>query len=134
MTLTIKRAPARRPVPPRRKPPKVSIADRLVAILPISERTLHRIVTWSIFACVMVGLAVAASVVGIPGAVGTAIAEGVGRAGFRVEQIEVTGLSRAARMTVYADALDQKSRALPLFVLVAVCVFLLVRLGWFLVA
>lgn len=50
----------------------------------------------------------------MPGAIGVAIAEGVGRAGFRVEQVEVTGLSRMDRMTVYAVALDQKSRAMPL--------------------
>ena len=130
MSRTIKRAPARRPVPPRRKPPKVSIADRLVAVLPVSEHTLHRIVTWSIFGLVMAGLVIAASVIGIPGAVGTAIAEGIGRAGFRVEQIEVTGLSRADRMAVYADALDQKSRAMPLIDLEAVREKLLARQGW----
>jgi cell division protein FtsQ len=130
MSRTIKRAPARRPVPPRRKPPKVSLADRLVAVLPISEHTLHRIVTWSIFGLVMAGLVIAASVIGIPGAVGTAIAEGIGRAGFRVEQIEVTGLTRADRMAVYADALDQKSRAMPLIDLEAVREKLLARQGW----
>ena len=130
MSRTIKRAPARRPVPPRRKPPRVSLADRLVAVLPISEHMLHRIVTWSIFGLVMAGLAIAASVIGIPGAVGTAIAEGIGRAGFRVEQIEVTGLSRADRMAVYADALDQKSRAMPLIDLEAVREKLLARQGW----
>lgn len=42
------------------------------------------------------------------------LAEGVGRAGFRVGEIEVTGLKRMDRMTVYAQALDQQSRAMPL--------------------
>lgn len=130
MSRTIKRAPARRPVPPRRKPPTVSFADRLVAVLPISEQTLHRIVTWSIFAVILVAAMVGASLVGIPGAVGTAIAEGIGRAGFRVEQIQITGVSRTDAMMVYADALDQRSRAMPLIDLEQVRSKLLARQGW----
>ncbi|CAN5633375.1 hypothetical protein BH10PSE14_BH10PSE14_22790 [soil metagenome] len=130
MSRTIKRAPARRPVPPRRKPPTISLADRLVAVLPISEHTLHRIVTWSIFAVVLVTAVVVASLVGIPGAVGSAIAEGIGRAGFRVEQIQITGVSRTDAMMVYADALDQRSRAMPLIDLEKVREKLLARQGW----
>lgn len=130
MSRTIKRAPARRPVPPRRKAPTISLADRLVAILPISEHTLHRIVTWSIFTVVLVAAVVAASLVGIPGAVGSAIAEGIGRAGFRVEQIQITGVSRTDAMMVYADALDQRSRAMPLIDLGKVREKLLARQGW----
>ncbi len=130
MSRTIKRAPARRPVPPRRKQPTVSVADRLVAVLPVSEHTLHRIIAWSIFALMLGGVIVGASVIGIPGAVGTAIAEGVGRAGFRVEQIQITGVSRTDAMMIYADALDQKSRAMPLIDLEQVREKLLARQGW----
>ena len=46
-----------------------------------------------------------------------------------VEQVEVTGLSRMDRMTVYAVALDQKSRAMPLVDLEAVREKLLAY-GW----
>lgn len=42
------------------------------------------------------------------------MAEAVGEAGFRVQEIEVTGLKRMDRMTVYAQVLDQQSRAMPL--------------------
>ena len=35
-------------------------------------------------------------------------AEAAGRAGFRVEQIEITGLKRMDRMSVYAVALDHR--------------------------
>ena len=116
MSRTLKRgSPPRRPVQKgRRQPPKPSIIDRIVAILPISERTLHRITTWSIFTLVCAATLAAATWFGIPGAIGVALAEGIGRAGFRVEQVEVTGLSRMDRMTVYAVALDQRSRAMPL--------------------
>src|SRR3546814_17173395 len=61
--------------------------------------------------------------------VGAAIAGGVGRAGFRVEQVEVTGLKRMDKMTVYAVALDQQSRAMPLVDLEDVRQKLL-RYGW----
>lgn len=116
MSRTIKRgSPPRRPVQPkRRQQPKVSIIDRTIEALPISHDTLRRIATWSIVAGVGAVALAAATWLGIPGAIGVAIAEGIGRAGFRVEQVEVTGLSRMDRMTVYAVALDQKSRAMPL--------------------
>jgi cell division protein FtsQ len=57
------------------------------------------------------------------------MAEQVGAAGFRVNQIEITGLKRMDRMSVYAVALDQQSRAMPLVDLEAVRLNLL-RYGW----
>lgn len=116
MSRTLKRgSPPRRPVQKgRRQPPKPSIMDRIVAVLPISEQTLHRITTWSIFTAACAAILAGATWFGIPGAIGVALAEGIGRAGFRVEQVDVTGLSRMDRTTVYAVALDQRSRAMPL--------------------
>ncbi|QNQ10526.1 cell division protein FtsQ/DivIB [Sphingomonas alpina] len=128
MAATLKRAPARRPVQ-KRKQPRTSIIDRIIAALPISETTLHRVATWSITGAVIAGLVTFAAWMGIPGAVGVAVAEGVGRAGFRVQQIEVTGLSRMDRMSVYAVALDQQSRAMPLVNLEDVRAKLL-KYGW----
>lgn len=125
---TLKRAPVRRPA--ARRKPRVSIGDRILSVLPVSETTLHRIATWSLFAGGMAAIGIVATMLGVPGAVGTAIAEGIGRAGFRVDQIEVTGLNHADSMTVYADALDQKSRAMPLIDLAAVRAKLLARQGW----
>lgn len=133
MTATIRRGSAmpprgRRPVP-RRAPPKVSLGDRIVAMLPVSEATLRRAVTFGIVAVVAgAGFAVA-NMFGVPAAIGTAAAETAGRAGFRVEQIEITGLKRMDRMSVYAVALDQQSRAMPLVDLDAVRVKLL-DYGW----
>lgn len=117
MSRTIKRgAPPRRPVQQqrRRQQPKESMIDRAIAALPISHDTLRKIATWSIVGAVGAVALTAAAWLGIPGAIGVALAEGVGRAGFRVEQVEVTGLSRMDRMTVYAVAVDQRSRAMPL--------------------
>lgn len=114
------RAPAqrslkRRPQQGRGRPPRrVGLMDRAVAALPVGEETLRRAVGWAMFAAACAVLVAMASFLGIPGMIGGALAEGVGRAGFRVEQIEVTGLRRMERMSVYAVALDQRSRAMPL--------------------
>lgn len=116
MSRTIKRgSPPRRQIQTkRRQQPKASIVDRAIEVLPISHDTVRRIATWSIVGAVGAVAIATATWFGVPGAIGVAIAEGVGRAGLRVEQVEVTGLRRMDRMTVYAVALDQKSRAMPL--------------------
>lgn len=131
MSRTIKRGPPpKRPVPRRKQPVrKVSMMDRVVGMVPVGEETLRRIATWTITGAVVVGVVVAASWIGVPGMVGSAIAEQAGNAGFRVAQIEVTGLKRMDRMSVYAVALDQQSRAMPLVDLEAVRQKLL-RYGW----
>ena len=131
MSRTIKRgAPPKRPAPRRKQPvKKVPLLDRVVARLPVSEETLRRVVTWAITGTAGAVVVAAAVWIGIPGMVGAAIAETAGQAGFRVEQIEVTGLKRMDRMSVYAVALDQQSRAMPLVDLEAVRQKLL-RYGW----
>ena len=131
MSRTIKRGtPPKRPTARRKTPVKrVSTLDRIVGALPVSETALKRLATWSILGVVGAVVVVAASWVGIPGMIGTALAESAGKAGFRVEQIEVTGLKRMDRMSVYAVALDQQSRAMPLVDLEAVRQKLL-RYGW----
>ncbi len=132
MSRTIKRGtPPRKTPPPRRKiaARKVSTMDRVIGMLPVSEATLHRIVTGTMLTAVGVAGIAAATYIGIPGMIGGAFAEQVGAAGFRVNQIEITGLQRMDRMSVYAVALDQQSRAMPLVDLDAVREKLL-RYGW----
>ena len=105
----------RRPQQTRGRKPakKIGLMDKAVAAIPVSEATLRKTTGWSMFACACAVLIAMASWLGIPGAIGGAMAESVGKAGFKVNQIEVTGLKRMERMTVYAVALDQKSRAMP---------------------
>jgi cell division protein FtsQ len=110
----VRRNLKRRPQQTRRKAKKVGLMDKAVAALPVSEATLHRITGWGMFAAAVGVLLAMATWLGIPGMVGSAMAEGVGRAGFRVNQIEITGLKRMDRMSVYAVATDQQSRAMPL--------------------
>lgn len=125
-----RKAPARKQTLKRNtRVKKVSVIDRILAALPVSQHTLRRIATWTVFVVVLGGAYVVASIFGIPGAVGTAVAEQIGKAGYRVEQIEVRGAKRMDAMTVYAVALDQKSRAMPLVDLNAVRDRLL-QYGW----
>ena len=110
-----KRALKRKPQTARgRKAKRIGLMDRVMAKLPVSEPVLRKATGWGMFAGALVVLGIMGSALGIPGMVGEAVAEGVGRAGFRVDQIEVTGLKRMERMSVYAVALDQQSRAMPL--------------------
>lgn len=103
--------PQRRPTV-RRRPPKQSLGDRLIAALPVSEAALRRAVTWSILG---LGGAVAiatASWFGVPAAIGTAMADTTGQMGLRVEQVDITGIKRMNRETVYAVALEEQPKAM----------------------
>lgn len=114
-----KPSPARRPTvkPKRRAQPKkkqANVLDLAVAALPISDATLHKITVWGITGIAAASVLGIATLFGVPGIIGTAVAEGIGRAGFRVEQVDVQGIKRADAATVYAYTLDQKSQAMPL--------------------
>ena len=129
-TRTIKRgSPPRRATVKRRVQPKPSRIDWLLAKLPISEGALRKIATVAMVTAGGAALSFGAVALGVPALVGEQLGEAAGRAGFRVAQIEITGLKRMDRMSVYAVALDQNSRAMPLVDLAAVREKLL-RYGW----
>jgi cell division protein FtsQ len=128
---TIKRGTPRRPVQQkRRKPPKASFIDRTIAALPVSEATLTRIATWTIVGAVCAGVLAIGVWMGIPGAIGTAVGEGVGEAGFRVNNVQITGLSRMDQNTIYKIALEQPSLAMPLVDLEQTRQRLVAHSGW----
>ncbi len=133
MTKTIKRGPPpRRPIQQAKRKPRAqkrSMIDRAITALPISEITLRRIATWTILGTAGMVTLVVASFMGVPQAAGVAVAEEIGKAGFRVEGIEITGARRMNAMTVYAVVLEQKSRAMPLVDLEGVRQKLL-QYGW----
>lgn len=119
MSRTLKRQPApRRTVKPQGRTPKAqpkpSTIDRMLHALPVSEATLHRIVTWLFMIVIFGGAIGIATFFGVPQSAAVAAAEQIGKAGFRVDGIEVTGTRRMSAMTVYTAALDQQSRAMPL--------------------
>ncbi len=105
--------------------PKLDFLDKL----PISEKFVDRAVTVSTVGLVAAGLLALGWYSGVPGYVGTQVAQAVGRAGFTVKRVEVTGIERMDRLTVYAIALDQHSMAMPLVDLDKVRANLM-RFGW----
>ena len=110
-----------------KKPP--SMLTRAIGTIPISAAMWQRMATVTILATAGGAVIAIAVMLGIPGYVGQQIAEGVGRAGFAVKRVEVTGIDRMERLTVYAVALDQNSRAMPLVDLNKVRAQLL-QYGW----
>lgn len=131
MSATIKRGTARRPVQPkRRKAPKVSIIYRMITALPVSEATLRRIATWSIMGVVGAATLATATFLGVPGMVGSAIGEGIGQAGFRVSNIQITGLNRMDHNVIYKIAANQPSMAMPLVSLEKIRQDLVAHSGW----
>jgi len=119
-----KRATTRRAAPAKRKPARrqkrPGLLDQAVAALPFSQATLTRIATWGIVGVFAIGALSVASWFGVPGMVGSAVSQVVGEAGFKVDEIQIDGLKRMDKMTVYQQALDQDSRAMPLVDLAAV--------------
>jgi cell division protein FtsQ len=128
---TIKRSNKARPVVKRtargKRPP--SMLARAIDMIPISPAMWQRLATWTILASAGAAVIAIAVMLGIPNYIGTQMAEGVGRAGFAVKRVEVTGIDRMERLTVYAVALDQNSRAMPLVDLEKVRTQLL-QYGW----
>ena len=104
-------APQRRPTV-RRGPPKKSLGDRLIAALPVSEATLRRVVTWSILGFGGAAALATASWFGVPAAIGTAMADSTGQLGLKVEGVDITGIKRMNRETVYAVALEEQPSAM----------------------
>lgn len=133
-TATIRRgqpARARPKVQGRRKPAprKKGLLERAAEHLPMGVETIQR---WLGYGVVVIGIGLAgtaATFMGLPQMAGVEAAEMVGRAGFAVKRVEVTGIDRMDRLTVYAVALDQHSMAMPLVDLDKVRADLL-RYGW----
>ena len=130
-------AAIRRGAPAKRKPVKIvkpakrepSFAVKLMARLPVSAWTVERAITVGIIGIVVGGIIAVAMMLDIPRKAGIAMGEAVGRAGYSVKHIDVTGIDRMDRLSVYAIALDQQSIAMPLVDLEGVRQKLL-KYGW----
>ena len=99
----------------RRAGPKtVSLWSQAVDASPFSQATIDRVITGVMVALIGVALIAVAVFAGVPSFVGTQIATVAGQAGFAVKRVEVNGIDRMERLSVYAIALDQHSMAMPL--------------------
>ena len=93
---------------------QVSNWEKIMRVMPFDQRVVDRFVTGAMIIA-FGGVAIAgATLAGVPQYIGTETAMAIGRAGFEVKRVEVTGIDRMERLTVYAIALDQHSMAMPL--------------------
>ncbi len=117
---TIKRAGPARKRPTikatsrRAKPKTQSLWSQAVDVSPFSQKAIDRAITLGIASVMGVALIGVAIYAGVPRFVGTQIAIVAGQAGFAVKRVEVNGIDRMEKLTVYAIALDQHSMAMPL--------------------
>jgi cell division protein FtsQ len=121
-----------RPVtqPPRRGPQaRPGRAAAAIAALPTPPAKAKAAFRWLATVAAGCGLLAGLVALQVPQMMGTAIGEALGSAGLVVRRVEITGISRMDRLTVYSAALDQKETAMPLVDLAAIRAKLL-RFGW----
>lgn len=71
-------------------------------------------IKWALAVLVLVGVLSTIWIMRLPHQAAWGLGEAIGRAGFNVRHVDVTGVNRMARLPVYAAALDQPSNAMPL--------------------
>lgn len=127
----IKRGSAvkRKPIRVIKKSKRPSLLSRLLAAVPVSARTVEQLITVAIVATIIGGIAAVALMLDVPRRIGLTLGEAVGRAGFTVKHLDVTGIEHMDRMSVYAVALEQRSIAMPFVDLAGVRAKLL-NYGW----
>lgn len=106
-----------------------SVMDQIMAFVPFSDETLHRI-----FLAIILGGAVAlawvvASVAGVPAMAQAQVATLASEAGFEVRRVEVRGTKHLNELKIYERALGQRNRAMPLVDLAALRAELM-ELSW----
>jgi cell division protein FtsQ len=116
-------APARRGGPRRARPPE------LLESLGFAPGTGRRIGHWALAGLTVIVIAAAILAFRLPQLAALALGEGVGKAGFTLKRVEITGAQRVSRLDIYNVAFDQDSMAMPLVDLAATRARLL-RFGW----
>jgi cell division protein FtsQ len=101
----------------------------LLDSLPLSGEMVRRISVWILILMLLAVAVAVAAALRVPQMIGTSIGEAVGEAGFAVKKVEIKGLNRMQRLTVYNVAYDQNSMAMPLVDLEGTRAKLL-RFGW----
>jgi cell division protein FtsQ len=91
-----------------------SFLDGVMALLPFSEQTLHRIVLAVVLGGVVSIAWIAAAMMGVPAMAQKQIATIASDAGFEVVHIEVQGVEHLNELQVYERALVEQNRAMPL--------------------
>ena len=113
----------------KRKVRRVSIFDKILRAMPITEAQVQKALTWGLVAVFILGAYSVAHYSGINERIKTEVAEAVGNAGFEVKRVEVTGVNRIDELKVYEITLAQKDRSMLLVDIDAVREDLLAN-GW----
>ena len=124
--VSARRAPAR---PAKRTSSLGRQWRRLIDALPIPRDLLKRLRNWTLVLLVVAALIAGLGAMGVPEMVGLAAAHGIGRMGFVVRNIEVSGRRHVDPEAVYAIAMDARGQDMPLVGLSDMRARLL-QLGW----
>lgn len=103
--------PSARRAPARRRPSSI---DRAVDQLPVSRDTLRRTGNWLLGGVIGSAIVAGLIVMGVPQMLGLLIADGIGRAGFKVRNIEILNRRQVDSAVVYDIAMRQQARPMPL--------------------
>ncbi|WP_116091483.1 cell division protein FtsQ/DivIB [Sphingomonas crusticola] len=119
-------AAARTAKPARRRPPaKTNDLPRI----PLPPGLVRTIRNWTLGLFVLAAVVAGLIVMGVPQMTGMAAAHGLGRMGFVVRNIQLTGLKQVDRDTVYRIVSEEHGQDMPLVDLAQVRQQLL-QLGW----
>lgn len=106
-----------------------SALDGVMAILPFSEETMHRLFMAMILGGAVALAWIAASMAGIPTLAGHQLATVAADAGFTVRRVDVRGVENLNELKVYERALAQRDQAMPTVDIVALRAQLM-ELAW----
>ncbi|MEO9601355.1 FtsQ-type POTRA domain-containing protein [Parasphingorhabdus sp.] len=98
----------------KRKVKKVSIFDKMLRAMPVSEAQVQKGLTWGLVAVFVLGAYSVAHYSGINDRIKAEVATAVGNAGFEVKRVEVSGVNRIDELKVYEITLAQKDRSMLL--------------------
>ena len=127
-TRSARGAPARGKPTARRRPP-AKTKDGLLPRIPLPEGLVRTVRNWS-FGIIAVAAVIGGLIVmGVPQMTGMATAHGLGRMGFVVRNIQLTGLKQVDRDTVYRIVSEAHGQDMPLVDLSQLRSQLL-QLGW----
>jgi len=111
----VRRAPRSAAAAPRRRTSTIGQQmGRALGGIPIPRDLLRRIGNWSLGAFIAAGLVAGVIAMGVPQMIWLEIAHGLGRMGFVVRNIEITGLRHVDRDAVYRIVSDQSGQDMAL--------------------
>lgn len=97
-----------------------SAVDAVMAMVPFSDETLHRIFLAIIMAAALALAWILASIAGVPAMASEQVANLATQAGFTVSRVEVRGTAHVNELVIYQRVLAQRDRAMPLVDLAAI--------------